>query len=74
MYHICVYVPYRALISFTKNKEEPMWKGYMYTALMFLVALIQSLILHQYFHRCFLTGMRIRTAIIAAIYKKVKEL
>ena len=38
---------------------------------MFFNALVQSLILHQYFHRCFLVGMRVRTAIIAAVYKKV---
>ena len=46
----------------------------MYTALMFLAAVVQSLCLHQYFHRCFVVGMRVRTAVIAAVYAKVRIL
>ncbi len=60
------------MIEFTKNKDTPQFKGYMLAAGMFVNALVQSLILHQYFHRCFLVGMRVRTAIIAAVYKKVR--
>lgn len=44
----------------------------MYAILMFLAAVLQSIILHQYFHRCFKVGMRMRTGIIAAVYRKVK--
>ena len=36
-----------------------------------MTAIIQSLFLHQYFHRCFTLGMRMRSAIVAAVYKKV---
>ena len=41
---------------------------------MFLAAGLQSLLLHHYFHKCFIVGMRIRTVIIAAVYRKVGSL
>ncbi|XP_066291271.1 multidrug resistance-associated protein 1-like isoform X7 [Branchiostoma lanceolatum] len=60
----------KLLISFTKNKDIFAWKGYLYAVLLLLVAIIQSLVLHQYFHGCFVMGMRLRTVIISAVYKK----
>ena len=60
------------MINFTKNESDPDWHGYVYAVLLFLTAVVQSLFLHQYFHRCFTIGMRIRTAIIAAVYNKVR--
>ena len=62
------------MITFTKDETQPDWHGYVYAALLFVTAVIQSLILHQYFHRCFTVGMRIRTAIIAAVYNKALRL
>ena len=62
---------HRLMINFTKNESDPDWHGYVYAVLLFLTAVVQSLFLHQYFHRCFTIGMRIRTAIIAAVYNKV---
>lgn len=47
-----------------------MWKGYFYAVLLLLTAVFQTLILSQYFHRMFLVGLRMRTALIAAIYRK----
>lgn len=47
-----------------------MWKGYLYAILLLLTAVLQTLILSQYFHRMFLVGLRMRTALIAAIYRK----
>uniref|UniRef100_A0A8C8J8M1 Uncharacterized protein n=1 Tax=Oncorhynchus tshawytscha TaxID=74940 RepID=A0A8C8J8M1_ONCTS len=58
------------LISFTKQKEAPTWWGYALAFLMFCTAFLQTLILHQHFQYCFVTGMRLRTAIIGAIYRK----
>ncbi len=48
------------------------WKGYLFAVLMFVASLIQSIILHQYFHHCFTVGMRVRTAIVASVYRKVR--
>ncbi|CAG9853670.1 unnamed protein product [Phyllotreta striolata] len=57
------------LISYIKNKE-PLWKGYSYAGLLFVVVTIQTLLLAQYFNRMFLVGMRIRTVLVSAIYRK----
>ncbi len=59
------------MINFTSDPEEASWHGYLYAVLLFLTAVVQSLFLHQYFHRCYTLGMRIRSAIIAAVYDKV---
>ena len=64
-------IGYRLMIQFTKDETQPNWHGYFYTVMFFVNALVLSLFLHQYFHRVNLTGMRIRTAIIAAVYNKV---
>ncbi|XP_021341468.1 multidrug resistance-associated protein 1-like [Mizuhopecten yessoensis] len=59
------------LIAYTQNKEhEQEWKGYVYAASFFVVATIQSLCFHQNFHIGMTTGMRIRSALITAVYKK----
>ena len=60
------------MIRFVVNRNLPSWHGYMYASLMFIVAFVESMLLHQYFHRCMVVGMRIRTAIVAAVYKKVR--
>ncbi|KAH0632063.1 hypothetical protein JD844_020124 [Phrynosoma platyrhinos] len=60
----------RLLISFVNDKNAPNWQGYLYTALLFVSAGLQTLVLHQYFHICFVTGMRLKTAVIGAVYRK----
>ncbi|XP_061612364.1 ATP-binding cassette sub-family C member 3 isoform X3 [Phyllopteryx taeniolatus] len=60
----------RMLISFTKQKDAPDWWGYSLAFLMFFTAFLQTLILHQHFQYCFVTGMHVRTALIGAIYRK----
>nr|XP_027217422.1 multidrug resistance-associated protein 1-like [Penaeus vannamei] len=59
-----------ALITFTESEDEPVWKGYMYAVLMIVCAQIQSLVLGQYFMKMFLAGLRIRTGVISAVYRK----
>ncbi|KAM9784084.1 multidrug resistance-associated protein 1 [Syngnathus typhle] len=60
----------RLLINFVNNSSAPYWHGYFYTFLLFLCTCVQSLILQRYFHICFITGMRLRTAIVGAVYRK----
>ncbi|KAM5199043.1 multidrug resistance-associated protein 1 isoform 3-T3 [Hipposideros larvatus] len=60
----------KLLINFVNDKEAPNWQGYFYTALLFISACLQTLVLHQYFHICFVSGMRIKTAVIGAVYRK----
>uniref|UniRef100_A0A673A0R2 Multidrug resistance-associated protein 1 n=1 Tax=Sphaeramia orbicularis TaxID=375764 RepID=A0A673A0R2_9TELE len=58
------------LIHFVNNSNTPSWQGFFYTALLFICTCVQSLILQQYFHVCFVSGMRLRTAVIGAVYRK----
>ena len=37
---------------------------------MFGIALLQSICLHQYFHRVYKTGMRVRSGVMTAVYDK----
>ncbi|XP_075072065.1 ATP-binding cassette sub-family C member 2 [Mixophyes fleayi] len=60
----------KAMVSFTSNPAEYQWKGYFYAVLLLVTALIQSLCLQQYFQGCFVLGMRIRTTLTAAVYRK----
>jgi len=50
--------------------EEEKWKGYFYGALLFSVVTLQSLMMSQYFERMFVIGVKVRTTLIAALYKK----
>lgn len=59
----------RLIINFVGG-DEPIWKGVFYAILLFLVAATQTLFLAQYFNRMFFVGLRIRTALISAIYRK----
>uniref|UniRef100_UPI00398EC1ED ATP-binding cassette sub-family C member 3-like isoform X4 n=1 Tax=Pristiophorus japonicus TaxID=55135 RepID=UPI00398EC1ED len=58
------------LISFIEDPGAKTWWGYGIAFLMFFSAALQTLILHQHFQYCFVTGMRLRTAIVGAIYRK----
>ncbi|XP_043661842.1 multidrug resistance-associated protein 1 isoform X6 [Drosophila teissieri] len=59
------------IIGFVEAKQDqPEWKGIMYAVLLFVLAAAQTFILGQYFHRMFIVGLRIRTALINAIYRK----
>ncbi|KAF4093148.1 hypothetical protein AMELA_G00028850 [Ameiurus melas] len=60
----------RLLIQFVNDSSAPSWHGYFYTALLFVCTCIQTLILQRYFHVCFVSGMRLRTAIVGAVYRK----
>lgn len=57
------------MIAFIKDPEMEMWKGTLYAALMFLAASLQSIALSVYFHRMYIVGMRMRTALISAVYR-----
>uniref|UniRef100_A0A8D1I048 Multidrug resistance-associated protein 1 n=1 Tax=Sus scrofa TaxID=9823 RepID=A0A8D1I048_PIG len=60
----------KLLINFVNDKKAPDWQGYFFTALLFISACLQTLVLHQYFHICFVSGMRIKSAVIGAVYRK----
>ncbi|SCU90191.1 LADA_0F02432g1_1 [Lachancea dasiensis] len=67
----------RILIKFVTDytekaaaEEIPIVKGFMIAIGMFLVSVIQTSFLHQYFLRAFDTGMNIKSGLTSVIYQK----
>jgi len=64
----------RLLIKWVKtyetDKPDPVIRGAAIALAMFAVSVSQTIALNQYFQRAFETGMRIKTALTAAIYQK----
>uniref|UniRef100_A0A158Q7H0 Multidrug resistance-associated protein 1 n=1 Tax=Elaeophora elaphi TaxID=1147741 RepID=A0A158Q7H0_9BILA len=59
-----------ALISYIEDRKRPLWMGFAISFAMFAVALVQSMILHQYFHKMFILGMNVRSVLTNAVYVK----
>ena len=74
-FRVMFHIFYRMLIEYIEDKHDPsgLWKGYVYAGSMFVAAVIQSIVLHQYFHTMFTIGMRMRSAIIGLVYEKVSN-
>uniref|UniRef100_A0A8C1PJU4 ABC-type glutathione-S-conjugate transporter n=1 Tax=Cyprinus carpio TaxID=7962 RepID=A0A8C1PJU4_CYPCA len=62
------------LLGFMKDEDAPMWKGFFYASLMFLLSCLQSVFNHQYTYTCFTVGMRVKTAVMGLVYRKVGNL
>ncbi|PQE32064.1 abc metal ion transporter protein [Rutstroemia sp. NJR-2017a WRK4] len=60
--------------SYTTDEPEPVIRGAAIALAMFAVSVSQTIALNQYFQRAFETGMRIKTALTAAIYQKSLKL
>ncbi|KAG4077224.1 hypothetical protein HA402_005279 [Bradysia odoriphaga] len=59
------------LISFTFiAATAPLWQGLILAFGLFLVTFLSAIINGQYFYRTSLTGIRIKTGLISAIYRK----
>ena len=57
------------LINFVQS-DEPQWKGYFYTVLICLVTLVNTILNSQTFYQEYQVGLRVKTALISAIYRK----
>ena len=69
----------RLLISFVDSYRpgkvpQPAIKGAAIALAMFAVSVAQTAFLHQYFQRAFESGMRVKSALTAAIYQKSMRL
>ncbi|XP_077020887.1 ATP-binding cassette sub-family C member 3 isoform X2 [Tamandua tetradactyla] len=58
------------LIRFISTPEAPSWWGFLVTGLMFTCSVVQTLVLHQFYHSVFVAGLRLRTGIMGVIYRK----
>ena len=57
------------LINFVTSGEE-MWKGYFYMILLVVLNMIKTIMNSQYFYGLGLIGLRIRSALTSALFKK----
>ncbi|WAR30094.1 MRP1-like protein [Mya arenaria] len=63
----------RFIIQMIENKgltDEPMWKGYMYAVILFLILCLNSFLYQIGIHHMTTVGLRVKTALICLIYKK----
>lgn len=58
-----------ALISYI-DSAGALWKGLFLTFMLFFVSMMQAVLNGQYFHHNFMVGLRIRTGVITAVYRK----
>ncbi|KAI5959813.1 YCF1 [Candida pseudojiufengensis] len=56
--------------SVKQGKPLPLTRGLMIAVSMFLVSIIQTACLHQYFQRAFDLGMKIKSSLTATVYNK----
>ena len=61
----------RNIIHFIEDKEANPWNGYMYAVALLLVSLTRALLGHHNAFVSFTTNLRIRNAMMSAIYNKV---
>ncbi|KAF8595618.1 metal resistance protein YCF1 [Ceratobasidium sp. AG-I] len=52
------------------GEERSAFIGWVIAGGMFLLSVVQTAMLHQYFQICFVTGMRVRAGLVTAIYNK----
>ncbi|KAJ8384009.1 hypothetical protein AAFF_G00212530 [Aldrovandia affinis] len=55
------------LLGFMSEQGAPLWRGYLYAALLFLLSSLQSLCNHQYMYSCSSVGMRVKTAVMGLV-------
>ncbi|KAJ2803401.1 hypothetical protein H4S07_004467, partial [Coemansia furcata] len=60
--------------SHATDKPQPMSYGYFYAGSFMVLQGIQTLFLHQYFQLCMATGMKVKSSLTTAIYKKAMRL
>ncbi|KAK3818860.1 MAG: ATP-binding cassette transporter 1 [Benniella sp.] len=62
------------VMSYKTSEPQPLYRGYTLATLMFVCSLTQTTCLHQYFHLCFRTGMRLRAGLVTIVYQKALRL
>ena len=62
------------LIFFLRDGTAPLSRGVYLTLAVTASQLVMSFCLRHYFFHCYLTGLRVRTAIVVAVYQKALKL
>ncbi|CAE6405604.1 unnamed protein product [Rhizoctonia solani] len=58
------------IARYQAGKTESAFIGWAIATAMFILSVVQTAMLHQYFQICFVTGMRVRAGLVTAIYNK----
>ena len=77
IHDLCIFVGpnvLHGLIQFLRDAEAPLSRGILLTAAVFFSQMTMSFCLRHYFFQCFLTGLRIRTCVVTAVYRKALTL
>ncbi|XP_044535039.1 ATP-binding cassette sub-family C member 6 [Gracilinanus agilis] len=61
-------------LEFISDPEAPTWKGYFYAVLLFLSACLQTLFEQRHMYVCMVLEIRLRTAVMGLVYRKVLAL
>ena len=59
------------IITFVAAPDAYEWQGYVFVVALFAINCLKSIFNVWYWHVCYQVGMRLRTAVIAIIYRKV---
>ena len=62
------------MIAFTVDKDAPTWQGFFFTAVFVVVNVASSITSSYHQHRMSALGMRIRSCLVGAIYRKAMVL
>ncbi|XP_065055747.1 multidrug resistance-associated protein 1-like [Rhopilema esculentum] len=65
----------RLIIQYVEGRgPQDEWRGYILALGLFLVATLQSMFLQQYFDKAVITGLRVRSAFLGIVYRKMLRL
>ncbi|XP_069503213.1 multidrug resistance-associated protein 1-like isoform X2 [Ambystoma mexicanum] len=59
------------LLDILKDPSARSWHGYVCATLLFICPCAQSIFCNQHDYICYVTGMRIKSALISSVYRKV---
>lgn len=77
VHDLCIFVGpnvLNKLILFLKDDTAPLSRGIWLTVAVTMSQVTMSFCLRHYFYRCYRTGLRIRTAVVLAVYRKALRL
>ncbi|KRZ36394.1 Multidrug resistance-associated protein 1 [Trichinella pseudospiralis] len=58
------------LIKFVENTNEPVWKGYFYSVLMFASAVVFTVLTQYHFHMVYQLAIKVRSMLVSALFTK----
>ena len=70
----CHLICHSALIGFVDDATAFTWQGYVYAVALFAVTCLRGIVLQQHFFGKHITTMRVRTSLMTAVYRKVREI